>query len=435
MLNVNAPAMPGLNTPIQDARAAQTPLTSWRTQAEIELFALYFARWRIAIGGAVTLSLVVGWMFFYLTQDPSLWIWAGLQIGAYALQAMTCWYYERKPPHASSNASRRWQCIWVMQTVVTGLISGALMWFLPADQLALQLSAAVIGATFAVGEVSASGHRSLIYAAVIAQASMVSLALIFHAHLPLGVLVCVLFSLLVLHFGLQLNQSMLASIEQRLHAGQLAQEIAASQQRLLEVQHQQSVLHERQRVMQDMHDGLGSALSSSLVLLERGELSVAEAATVMRECVDDLRLIVDSLEPTAKDLATVLGMLRYRLQRKIQVAGVALRWQMVDLPALAWLEPSLALDLLRLVQEAIANVLHHAGASELELTAKHAGHDIELLVRDNGKGFDPQAQAATGRGMRIMQARATRLGAQLMIHSVQGIGTMISLRLPIARSV
>jgi signal transduction histidine kinase len=426
----------GLSTRRQDT--AGDPVTQrsiWRSQAESELFAMYFARWRIAISSAIALGLVIGWMFFYLTHDPALWIWAGLQVGAYLLQAAACWRYEHQPPRAGSSAAQWWQRTWVGLTFVTGLISSGLMWFLPADNLALLLSAAVVAGTFAIGEVNASGNRSLIYAAVISQASMVCIALVFHAHLPLGVLVCLMFSLLVLHFGLQLNQSMLGEIEQRLHAGQLAGEIAAGQQRLLEVQHKQSVLHERQRVMQDMHDGLGSSLSSSLVLLERGELSVAGAATVMRECVDDLRLVIDSLEPTAQDLATLLGMLRYRLQRRIQAAGVTLRWQMVDLPALIWLEPSLALDLLRLVQEAIANVLHHADATELELTARHSGHDIELLIRDNGKGFDSQAQATVGRGMRIMQSRAGRLGAQLMIHSVQGVGTMISLRLPIVRKL
>jgi signal transduction histidine kinase len=133
-------------------------------------------------------------------------------------------------------------------------------------------------------------------------------------------------------------------------------------------------------------------------------------------------------------MATLLGMLRYRLQRKIHAGGVQLRWHMVDLPTLLWLEASLALDLLRLVQEAIANVLHHAGATELELTAKHDGPEIELLVRDNGKGFDLHKQAAVGRGMRGMQARASRLGAQLLIHSVPSEGTTICLRLPITRN-
>ncbi|HSB97038.1 MAG TPA: ATP-binding protein, partial [Spongiibacteraceae bacterium] len=241
------------------------------------------------------------------------------------------------------------------------------------------------------------------------------------------------FAAVVLHFGRELNRAMRGAIVERLHAQQLTAALQVEQQHLLDAQHQQSVLRERQRVMQDMHDGLGSALSSSLVLLERGELSVPQTAAVLRECIDDLRLVVDSLEPTSKDLSTLLGMLRYRLQHRIEAAGVRLHWQMADLPALDWLEPSLALDLLRLTQEAIANALKHAAASELALMVRHDPGYIELNVRDDGSGFDLAAAATAGRGLRGMHMRAQRLNAQLAIESSNGGGTTIRLRLPVHR--
>jgi len=190
-------------------------------------------------------------------------------------------------------------------------------------------------------------------------------------------------------------------------------------------------MRERQRVMQDMHDGLGSALTSSLVMLERGELTVPQAATVIRECIDDLRLVVDSLEPTSNDLSTLLGMLRYRMQHRFEAAGVRLRWQMVDLPILPWLEPSLALDLLRLMQEAIANALKHSAATELTLKAQHTDDTIELVVQDDGCGFDLANEKFAGRGIRTMQTRAQRLNARLSIESAKDIGSKISVRLPI----
>jgi signal transduction histidine kinase len=209
-------------------------------------------------------------------------------------------------------------------------------------------------------------------------------------------------------------------------------QLEQGQQRLLEAQDQQSVLLERQRVMQDMHDGLGSALSSSLVLLERGEVTVAQAAVVMRECVDDLRLVVDSLEPTSKDISTLLGMLRYRLQHRLDAAGLRLHWQMADLPALNWLEPSLALDLLRLTQEAIVNVLKHSAATELTLMVKHNDNTIELVVHDNGCGFDLNI-VSLDRGLRNQSRRAERLGGKLIVGSTPGSGTLLCLRLPVNR--
>jgi len=169
------------------------------------------------------------------------------------------------------------------------------------------------------------------------------------------------------------------------------------------------------------------------VMLERGELSVPQAAAVMRECVDDLRLVVDSLEPTAQDLSTLLGMLRYRLQHRIEAAGVRLHWQMADLPELPWLEPSLALDLLRLTQEAIANALKHAAASELAFVVQRKGDDIELNVQDNGCGFAGEHAVPAGRGIRTMRTRARRLGARLSIENLASGGTSVRVSVPIVR--
>jgi signal transduction histidine kinase len=398
--------------------------------AEAELFAVHFVHWRSAIFSATAFTAVLAWIFFYITRAPNVWWWLALNAGAYLLQAITCYAYERRAPGIETPAYRNWQRVWIVQTFFTGIISGSLIWALPQEQTAVLITAAVICAMFAMAEASAGGFAALAYAAVFSQTLTVSAALIFHADMPYGVLVCGVFAALVLHFGLQLNRSMLDAIEQRLHAEQLAKEVTASRQHLLAAERQQDILFERQRVMQDMHDGLGSSLASSLIVMERGELSVAEATTVMRECVDDLRLVVDSLEPTSKDLSTLLGMLRYRLQRRIEAAGVRLHWQMMDLPSLTWLEPSLALDLLRLVQEAIANTLNHASATKLELIAEHTDQAIELTVRDNGKGFDAATNISVGRGMRSMQMRADRLGAQLQVRSDLGVGTAVSIRLP-----
>ena len=409
-------------------------VNEWQLCAEAELFHLHFTHWRVAIVSVMALIAVVGGTFLYLTKNVALWWWIALQTGAYLLQAAFCLHYEHKPPQPGSREFSRWMWIWTLQTAVTGLISGTLIFWIPADQLGLLLAAIMISGTFAIGEACASGHERLVFAAVISQALMTSIALVLHARMPQAVIVCIVFAAVVVHFGRELNRAMRGAIVQRLRAQQLATQLEQGQQRLLEAQHQQTVLRERQRVMHDMHDGLGSAMSSSLMLLERGELTVPQAAVVMRECVDDLRLVVDSLEPTSKDISTLLGMLRYRLQHRFEAAGVRVHWQMADLPTLTWLEPSLALDLLRLTQEAITNALKHGVATELRLTARHNDNAIELVVHDNGCGFDPANAKMTGRGIRTMQTRAQRLNAQLSIESTPDTGTKISVRLPIVRA-
>jgi signal transduction histidine kinase len=419
-----------------DMNDENVALDEWQTYAEAELFHLHFKGWRVAIVCAIAVIAVVGGLFWYLTQNKALWWWIGGLSGAYLIQAVFCLRYERRPPQSGSPEFSRWLWIWTLLTAVTGLMTGGLVFWVPAAQPGLLLAAIMISGTVAIGEALAGGHKKLVFAAIISQALMACIALWFHAGMPLAVVVCVLFAAVMIHFGCELNQAMLNGIVQRLHAQHIAVQLEQGQQRLLEAQHQHTLLYERQRVMQDMHDGLGSALTSALVLLETGGLTVPQAAVVMRECLDDLRLMVDSFEPTLTDLATLLGMLRYRLQHRFEASGIHLDWQMADLPTLNWLEPSLALDLLRLIQEAVSNALKHSAASLLTLsTQQHGDGDIEIIVQDNGCGFDVASSNGLGRGIRSMQARAQRLNARFSMQSTADAGTKISVRLPIERLI
>ena len=213
-------------------------------------------------------------------------------------------------------------------------------------------------------------------------------------------------------------------------------ELEANHDRLREVESRQTLMHERERLMADMHDGIGSTLLTSLFMLENGQIDRKGAAAALRECVDDLRLVVDSLEPIENDLGTLLGTLRYRLGRRLDAAGVELRWTIDDLPRLPWLLPPDALQLLRLLQEALSNVLKHAQAQQVHLSARLLNPDtVEICVQDNGCGFEPaSAVHAGGRGMGNLRLRARKIQAQVAIESVPGQGTTVRLRLPVRRA-
>lgn len=201
---------------------------------------------------------------------------------------------------------------------------------------------------------------------------------------------------------------------------------------LREAERQQALLLERQRIMADMHDGLGSSLLSALVAVEQGNMSHEKVVEVLRECVDDLRLVIDSLEPVGHDLVSLLATMRYRLGKRLQTGGLKLEWDVQDLPPLAWLEPPDALHVLRLMQEALNNVLKHAGASRVRLVTRHHGSYVEIRVEDDGAGFDLQT-IQHGRGLKSQIKRAQRLGGKLRIDSSPGMGTRLSLRLPVER--
>lgn len=211
-------------------------------------------------------------------------------------------------------------------------------------------------------------------------------------------------------------------------------ELQANHERLRRVEREQALLLERQRLMRDMHDGLGSTLMSSLVLAEQGRLDGPAVAGLLRECVDDLRLVIDSLEPIGHDLVTLLASLRHRLGRRLEAAGLRIVWDVQDLPPLEWLQPPDALQVLRIVQEVMTNVLRHAGASQVRLSTALEGDRVSVRVEDDGCGFDPDA-VVPGRGLRHLGQRAARLGGTLQVDSRAGAGTRVRLDLPLQRGL
>ncbi|MDC8784129.1 sensor histidine kinase [Roseateles koreensis] len=220
------------------------------------------------------------------------------------------------------------------------------------------------------------------------------------------------------------------NLAQRLDAQ--SRELQAQHDRLREAERQQALLLERQRLMQDMHDGLGSSLLSAMVAVEQGTMGQDRVVEVLRECVDDLRLVIDSLEPIGHDLVSLLATMRYRLGKRLQAGGLHLEWDVQDLPPLTWLEPPDALHVLRLMQEALTNVIKHANAGRVRLVTRHHSSYVEIRVEDDGTGFDVE-NAPRGRGLKSQQRRAQRLGGSVRIESSPGQGTRLSLRLPVHR--
>lgn len=208
-------------------------------------------------------------------------------------------------------------------------------------------------------------------------------------------------------------------------------ELQENHRRLLELERAQTLAAERQRLIHDMHDGLGSALTTSLAMIEQGNVDGEELRDVLRGSVDDLRAVIDSLEPLDGDLISVLATLRFRLGKRLELAGIKLEWNMEDLPVLEWLGSPQALQLMRIVQEVLTNVLKHAAASQMRISARCSDGYIEVCIADNGRGFDV-GTTSTGRGLRHLAQRAASLHGSVLIDSRPGSGTTVRLLLPVA---
>lgn len=218
-------------------------------------------------------------------------------------------------------------------------------------------------------------------------------------------------------------------------AHQLAEREAAlieNHRRLRELERQQTVIEERQRLMRDMHDGLGSTLTSSLVAMERGQVQPGQVVEMLRDCVDELRIVIDSLAPGEQDLAAVLATLRFRMERRLAHAGIVLDWSIDDVPALPWLGPSEIVHVLRILQEGLANISKHARARNVRISLSTRDQGVEVRCADDGCGFDASAQSP-GRGLRSMRQRSEILGAELAIGPGLSGGSELRLRLPLRR--
>lgn len=224
----------------------------------------------------------------------------------------------------------------------------------------------------------------------------------------------------------QINEN----LERRL--GEREQQLAASYERLRKAEREQVLAEERQRLVRDMHDGFGSSLVSTLAVLEHGNSGTVNVPQILRECIDDLKLIVDSLEPLDADLSLLLSSLRYRLEDRLEAAGITIRWDIETDIKLEWLTPKSALQIMRIAQEAFTNILKHADASEVRLAVKDMRREIIVEIEDNGKGFAVEhAIEHGGRGLRNMAHRARSIGASVNWVSTPG-RTCLTLRLPVS---
>lgn len=226
----------------------------------------------------------------------------------------------------------------------------------------------------------------------------------------------------------QLNAGLSVRLAQR------EAELNESHRQLREVERRETLARERQRLLQDMHDGLGSSLMSALRVVEQHHTEV-DVAQLLRECIDDLKLTIDSLEPVSADLLLLLATLRYRLGPRLEAAGTRLTWEVEDVPALHWLDPQSALHILRILQEVFTNILKHGNATAIRVQTETAGDTVVVRVYDNGSPFDPDRIPPDhpGRGLANLRRRALAVSAEMAWHA-DAAGTWFSLRLPVART-
>jgi signal transduction histidine kinase len=220
------------------------------------------------------------------------------------------------------------------------------------------------------------------------------------------------------------------------HAVQLAEELQHSRERLVMAREE-----ERRRLRRDLHDGLGPALASMTMQAEAaGELLRDQpevAAGILHDLVRqlqsstvDIRRLVYDLRPPALDDLGLTEALRMYVGR-VSSDQVQVRLHVPeDLPPLS---AAAEVAVYRIVQEAVVNVVRHAGATSCEVMLSAGDTEVSVEVRDDGCGID--ADVTEGIGLRSMRERSHELGGTLSITGTPGTGTRVQVTLPRASRV
>ena len=256
----------------------------------------------------------------------------------------------------------------------------------------------------------------------------------------------IVFQTLAIGFGNLLADRLGSLSEQRRQAvarleAALA-ENAGLQAQLLTQAREAGILEERQRLAREIHDTLAQGFTGIITQLgavqqakdnpERWQQHVENALALARESLHEARRSVHALRPAPLEGAQLPDALADAARRWSQVHGV--QASMITTGEPAALNAIAEGALLRVAQEALANIAKHARATRVGITLSYMGDEVVLDIRDDGEGFAVGATLADvsgGFGLESMQQRMVQLGGTLEIESEPGYGTAISARVPI----
>ena len=210
----------------------------------------------------------------------------------------------------------------------------------------------------------------------------------------------------------------------------------------------QATLQERELLAEELHDGLAQTLGflnlqaqATQLYLQGGQVNLAQANLNRLEQVavqmqGDTRELIGNLLAVSSPSEGFCSTLGQMLARFEQQNHLHVTLEIEHDPACNpdVLPAATGVQLLRIVQEALANVRKHAGSlTQISVRLAAQPGQVRLTIADNGAGFDPAAAGSDGRhfGLKVMRQRAASIDGELAIHSAPGQGTRVEVRVPL----
>jgi len=207
----------------------------------------------------------------------------------------------------------------------------------------------------------------------------------------------------------------------------------------------EAIIEERRRIAREIHDGVAQSLSylnlktkavSDSVSSQntvQALIEIGEVQKVVRDTYEDIRESIDQLSTEIKSLPVTTALANY-IREFSNNNAIPVKFR-VSKP-FTKLSPVVELQLLRIAQEALTNVRRHALANEVEVKLEKTNTSVEMILRDNGQGFnlsDLEKAPPGYHGLNIIKERAEGLGGSLTITTAPGEGTELRVSLPIEK--
>jgi signal transduction histidine kinase/ligand-binding sensor domain-containing protein len=199
--------------------------------------------------------------------------------------------------------------------------------------------------------------------------------------------------------------------------------------------------NERKRIAAELHDGLGQHLliikNSALLGLnmlqqqEQGKERLSDISATASQAIDEVREIAYNLRPYQLDDLGLTKAIEFIIAKVSHSSEVKFSSALDRIDGL--FSPESEINLYRIVQESLNNIVKHSGATEAKIVITRNANSVTLTIQDNGRGFNNEATAArergNGFGLKGISERARMLGARYVVQSAVGQGTTITLSL------
>ncbi len=233
--------------------------------------------------------------------------------------------------------------------------------------------------------------------------------LINHATPP-ALIIAMWFILRRLSNSLEYARHLNVTLEQRV--AESRREVVASYQKQEQLQQQKLLSDERERIMRDMHDGLGGHLIGIKSLMDNNQPKLSDINNYVERALVDLRLVINSLDPGSQRVSSLLGSLRNRWQRAADNRSCTLEWRVASSNQGRVLGPDKTLQLMRILEEAFTNTIKHGDIGIIELSSGRDEVNQTAWIQLKNPYTQRNDQPA-GRGLANMQQRASKIGAEI----------------------